>query len=91
MENRNEAKINKSNIKFFAAGLLLGLLMIFAGIFESTRTLMAAGFAVMGITVILFPIGTPETTKLLGYKKTKIIARILGVIMIALGIWIRMA
>lgn len=43
---------------------------------------------VMGVTVVLLPFTTSETTALFGNKKARFIGRILGMILIAVGIWV---
>ena len=42
----------------------------------------------MGITVVLLPFNNPETIALFGNKKSRFIGRILGMILIAVGIWV---
>ena len=41
-----------------------------------------------GVTVVVLPFTTPETTALFGNKKARYIGRILGMILIAVGIWV---
>jgi len=41
----------------------------------------------IAIIIILFPIATPETYKLLSFKHATIFARILGLGLEALGLW----
>ena len=50
--------------------------------------MIGSGIIVMGITVVLFPFTTPETIALFGNKKSRFIGRILGMILIAVGIWV---
>ena len=42
----------------------------------------------MGVTVVVLPFTTPETTALFGNKKARFIGRILGMLLIAVGIWV---
>ena len=49
---------------------------------------MGIGIAVMGIDVVLLPFTTPETAAFWGYEKAKFVGRILGVVLVAVGIWV---
>ena len=42
----------------------------------------------MGIDIVLLPFATPETNALLGYRKSKLLGRMLGILLIAVGIWV---
>ena len=42
----------------------------------------------MGIDVVVLPFTTPETTAVLGYQKSKLVGRVAGILLIAVGIWI---
>ena len=50
--------------------------------------MIGSGIIVMGVTVVLLPFTTSETTALFGNKKARFIGRILGMILIAVGIWV---
>ena len=50
--------------------------------------IVAAAIIVMGIDVVLLPFTTPETAELLGYQKAKLVGRLLGILLIAVGIWV---
>ena len=75
-------------VKYFILGIILGFLVMFYGIISNSRFLVGMGSIVMGIDVILFPFTTPETTAFLGYKKSKFVGRIAGILLIAVGIWV---
>ena len=68
-------------------GIVLGFLIILYGISLSNRTsAIGIGIIVMGIDVVLLPFTTPETVSLLGYQKSKLAGRLLGILLIAVGI-----
>ena len=73
--------------KYFILGIALGFLIILYGIALSNRA-SAIGIIVMGIDVVLLPFTTPETAELLGYQKAKLVGRLLGILLIAVGIWV---
>lgn len=90
-EDKDEMKRDEQKTKYFIFGILIGFLMVLFSIFMgNNNTVMASGIIIMGITIMAFPLCTPETVKLLGYRKSKQLGRILGIIMIVLGIWIKM-
>lgn len=71
--------------KYFILGIALGFLILLYGIALSNRA-SAIGIIVMGIDVVLLPFTTPETAALLGYQKAKLVGRLLGILLIAVGI-----
>ena len=62
--------------------------IMFYGVVSSCNCMIGSGIIVMGVTVVLLPFTTPETTALFGNKKARFIGRILGMILIAVGIWV---
>jgi hypothetical protein len=74
----------------FFSGLILALGLIFAGVFIEIFTgslqllavFIACGFAALGLVCLLFPFATPETFSLWGVRKTALIVRIIGAVMI---------
>lgn len=92
---RNQSEDNKQismdlpKVKYFLIGIIAGFLLILVSILAGNNsTLLAIGIVLMGITTIVFPFCTPETVRLLGYEKSKWLGRILGVVLIFIGIWI---
>ena len=76
-------------IKYFILGIALGFLIILYGIaLGNHASAIGIGIIVMGIDVVLFPFTTPETAALLGYQKSKLVGRLLGILLIAVGIWV---
>ena len=85
--NRKIIEIDRHKIKYFILGIILGFLVMFYGVVSSRNCMIGGGIIVMGITVVLLPFTTPETIALFGNKKSRFIGRILGMILIAVGIW----
>lgn len=76
-------------IKFFILGIILGFVVILYGIIlNNSSFIIGLGIIVMGIDVVLFPFTTPETNTFLGYRKSKFVGRILGILLIVVGIWV---
>ena len=78
---------DRHKVKDFILGIILGFLVMFYGVVSSRNCMIGGGIIVMGITVVLFPFTTPETIALFGNKKSRFIGRILGMLLIAVGIW----
>ena len=80
---------DRHKIKYFILGIILGFLVMFYGIISNNNVfIIGIGIIVMGVTVVLLPFTTSETTALFGNKKARFIGRILGMILIAVGIWV---
>lgn len=91
-EDENLSKKDEHKIKYFILGIIIGFLLVLIGVFKGNNNiLMALGIMLTGTVIIIFPFCTPETVKLLGYKKSKSLGRILGAALIAVGIWVWIA
>ena len=75
-------------VKYFISGIILGFLVMFYGIISNSSFLIGMGSIVIGIDVVFFPFPTPETTAFLGYQKAKLVGRVAGILLIAVGIWV---
>ncbi|MDF2855357.1 MAG: hypothetical protein K0Q87_1208 [Neobacillus sp.] len=72
---------------FLSLGLILSGAIVDA-IMSSHRllaVLLAAGFILLGVTLLLFPFATPESFDKWGIKKTAKIVKALGIFIIMLG------
>lgn len=91
-EDNDILKKDEHKIKYFILGIIIGFLLILIGVFiGNNNILMALGIMLTGTVIIIFPFCTPETVKLLGYKRSKSLGRILGVVLIVVGIWVWIA
>lgn len=79
---------DRQKIKYFMIGIILGFLVMFYGITLNSDFIIGIGIIVMGIDVVVLPFTTPETTTFLGYRKSKVVGRILGILLIAVGLQI---
>lgn len=89
-ENDYTKNIEKAEgkIKYFIIGIIIGFLVMFYGVLSNSDFIIGAGIIVMGIVVVVLPFATPETVALLGYQKSKFVGRILGILLIAVGLWV---
>lgn len=88
-ENNYRTSTEKDNykIKYFIMGIIAGFLVMFYGILLNRSSIIGAGIMLMGTDITVFPLTTPETIGILGYKKSKIAGRISGLALITIGIW----
>ncbi|MCI9615956.1 DUF2116 family Zn-ribbon domain-containing protein [Lachnospiraceae bacterium 62-26] len=82
---RKTIEKDKPKIKYFLSILIIGFLVMLYGVISYSSFIIGSGIIVMGIDVVLFPFTTPETTAFLGYQKSKLAGRILGILLIAVG------
>ncbi|MDU5440513.1 MAG: hypothetical protein E6109_14355 [Ruminococcus sp.] len=90
-ENCYEKMVYKDShkIKYFTLVLLGGFWVMFYGIISNNNVfIIGIGITTMGIDIVLLPFATPETNALLGYWKSKLLGRMLGILLIAVGIWV---
>lgn len=89
-ENDYTKNIEKAEgkIKYFIIGIIIGFLVMFYGVLSGSDFITGDGMIVMGIVAVVLPFATPETIVLFGCKKSKIVGRILGILLITVGIWV---
>ena len=85
---KDENEKDERRIKYFAGGIVLGLLVIAVSAFTKSVFMVGIGIIIMGIVEFLLPFTTPETIAFLGYKRAKTAGRIAGIVLIAVGIWV---
>ena len=78
----------ESRIEYFIIGIVIEFLVMFYGVISNSDFIIGDGIIVMGIVAVLLPFTTPETVALLGYQKSRIVGRILGILLIVVGIWV---
>ncbi|HJA66621.1 MAG TPA: DUF2116 family Zn-ribbon domain-containing protein [Candidatus Mediterraneibacter cottocaccae] len=88
-----ESSISRDTLRsrYMIFGIIIGFIVMFYGIATQSYRFLGGGIAVMGAFITLLPCATPETVRLLGYRRAKAFARILGIVLILAGIWIGFA
>jgi len=81
----------EKGIFFYVIGVVIGTFMSISAIFSSIVgkdliPITITGLFILGITIIITPFVTPQTTKLLGLKKGMLFGRICGIIAIIIAI-----
>lgn len=89
-ENNYTKNIEKAEgkIKYFIIGIIIGFLVMLYGVLSNNDFIIGSGIIVMGIVAAVLPFVTPETGALLGYQKSRIVGRILGILLIVVGMWV---
>ena len=65
---KDENEKDERRIKYFAGGIVLGLLVIAVSAFTKSVFMVGIGVIIMGIVVFLLPFTTPETIAFWGTK-----------------------
>ena len=79
----------------FFGGIVAGTMLVVIGTIvqlgfghHAGTLILAAGVALTGITIVLFPFVTPETISLFGVRRSIVIARVTGVLVVLTAIGI---
>ena len=80
-------KRDTARTPWFLLGILAGLAVLFAGVLGPRRPLLGGGLLVLGAAVLLLPLFTPETGALPGWRRARLLARGLGLLLMAVGVW----
>ena len=78
----------EDKIKYLLIGMIIGFLVMLYGVLSDSDSIIGSGIIIMGIVTVVLPFATPETVALLGYQKSRIVGRILGILLIIVGIWV---
>lgn len=84
---RKSSEKDQHQMKYFITGMILGFLIMFYGVLRNNTFAAGTGIILMGMDVVILPFTTPETVSFLGYQKSKIAGRILGIMLVIVGIW----
>ena len=70
----------EGKIKYFIIGIIIGFLVMIYGVLSNSDFIIGDGIIVIGIVTVVLPFATSETVALLGYQKSRIVGRILGIL-----------
>ena len=70
----------EGKIKYFIIGIIIGFLVMIYGVLSNSDFIIGDGIIVIGIVAVVLPFATSETVALLGYQKSRIVGRILGIL-----------
>jgi len=75
----------EGKIKYFIIGIIIGFLVMIYGVLSNSDFIIGDGIIVIGIVTVVLPFATSETVALLGYQKSKIVGRILGILLVVVS------
>lgn len=73
---------------YFLCGIGIGFIGLIIGILMQNLRIEGISILLMGMVVVLFPFTTPETIRIFGYVHAKWFGRVLGFLLVAVGIWV---
>lgn len=79
---------DKKRIGYFLCGMSIGFIGLIIGVLMQNFQLEGIGIMLMGMVVVLFPFTTPETIRIFGYIHARRLGRVLGFLLVAVGIWV---
>ena len=75
----------EGKIKYFIIGIIIGFLVMIYEVLSNSDFIIGDGIIVIGIVTVVLPFATSETVALLGYQKSKIVGRILGILLVVVS------
>ena len=75
----------EGKIKYFIIGIIIGFLVMIYGVLSNSDFIIGDGIIVIGIVTVVLPFATSETVAILGYQKSKIVGRILGILLVVVS------
>lgn len=82
-----DTRADDKKIKYFGAGFVLGGAVSLGGILLGSDIVLGIGILLLSAVVVVFPFTTPDTVKIFGYKRAKLIGRALGALLAITGVW----
>lgn len=73
-QERNDQRV----IPFFLLGIIAGIVLVLAGSFMVSVFMMKGGVLICALTLMFWPLATPESIAALGYRYTRKIIRIVS-------------
>ena len=84
---RHIERLRRFGLLFVLSVLLLTIALVMAAALQQLVPI-AVMIALIGVLLIAFPFATPETVALLGFRKSIILVRCLGVGVLVLAVWL---
>lgn len=87
----NSFQFIEKNIHLFFSGVILGILLALSGLLApiiGRKVLLVSftGMLLLGMTFVIFPFVTPQTTKIFGLRNGMFLGRVTGIVFLLLGI-----
>ena len=80
-------KHDQPRVKLYSIGMIAGILiLIYGGIMNGSEA-MGVGAIIIGMTFLFMPFLPTGTVMSMGYRRSRMLGRVAGVIMLVMGIW----
>ena len=80
-------KHDQPRVKLYSIGMIAGILILIYGGIMDVSEAMGVGAIIIGMTFLFMPFLPTGTVKSMGYRRSRMLGRVAGVIMLVMGIW----
>lgn len=80
-------KHDQPRVKIYSIGMIAGILILIYGGIMNVSEAMGVGAIIIGMTFLFMPFLPTGTVKSMGYRRSRMLGRVAGVIMLVMGIW----
>lgn len=80
-------KHDQPRVKLYSIGVIAGILILIYGGIMDVSEAMGVGAIIIGMTFLFMPFLPTGTVKSMGYRRSRMLGRMAGVVMLVMGIW----
>ncbi|MEF2824478.1 MAG: DUF2116 family Zn-ribbon domain-containing protein [Peptococcaceae bacterium] len=80
-------KHDQPRVKLYSIGMIAGILILIYGGIMDVSEAMGVGAIIIGMTFLFMPFLPTGTVKSMGYRRSRMLGRMAGVVMLVMGIW----
>lgn len=80
-------KHDQPRVKLYSIGMIAGILILIYGGIMNVSEAMGVGAIIIGMTFLFMPFLPTGTVKSMGYRRSRMLGRMAGVVMLVMGIW----
>lgn len=81
-------KHDQPRVKLYSIGMIAGILILIYGGIMDVSEAMGVGAIIIGMTFLFMPFLPTGTVKSMGYRRSRMLGRMAGVVMLVMGIWV---
>ena len=80
-------KHDQPRVKLYSIGMIAGILILIYGGIMNVSEAMGVGAIIIVMSFLILPFLPTGTVKSMGYRRSRMLGRVAGVIMLVMGIW----
>ena len=80
-------KHDQPRVKLYSIGMIAGILILIYGGIMDVSEAMGVAAIIIGMTFLFMPFLPTGTVKSMGYRRSRMLGRMAGVVMLVMGIW----